>query len=174
MPIFLKITLRNKVSRSLLEQRNAKFERKTVLRSPRGRPHAGRPTVGRLWAVGRGDPASQHPTPQRLSPEVPATHQTPHLPDPSGSAARGWVGLYGSHACWPPLQPPTHTLQKEIQSPLQWHPLCFLLNERAQSVKAGRLAGGTALGTHLQPQPTFPRDHTRRIPDRCSAGPTRT
>lgn len=139
-------------------QRNVIFERKTVLRSPRGRLHAWRLTVGQLWAMGRVDLASQHPTPQRFSPEVPPVklHICLTLQGPLPEA--GWVFV-------DPMLPGHHRSPTHIfPVPLEWHPLGFLLNEQAQSVKAGRLVGGTALGTRLQPRPRFPDDHTRHVP----------
>ena len=118
--------------------------------NPRGRLSAGGPAVGSLW---QGDPARLHPTPQGLHHERPSS-QTPHLHDPAGSAARGWVGLHGCQRllvtfCSPPL------ISKGIQTPMWWHPPRLGPKEQAQNVKAGKLAGHSALNTHLQPQPPF-------------------
>lgn len=57
-----------------------------------------------LW--GEGTQPASIPL-QRLSPEVPATRQTPHLPDPSGPLPEaGWVFMdptLAGHHCSPPL-----------------------------------------------------------------------
>lgn len=157
--------MRNKISRGLLRRTKEyniqeedcpeKSKRQAVCR----RSNSG-VTLG---CSGKGTWTACTPLPSGF---VTRGHQTPHLPDPAGSAARGWVALRGSHASWPSLAAHHLHISGGSRPPLV-HPPCLALNEWAQGVKAGRWAGGTALSSHLRPQPLFLDDQVRRTPDGC-------